>query len=189
MDAITENILDVTDKLLETSQQVVIKSNDKYNTSSTFLRILDAVALYIASNSTGQQKVFRKQNIALAIQNKSKSFTLVAKDESNLLDIQSVDGEVLNQTSAAKLFIPQSLLKKADRSQVYSYVYRSGLLFSQPFGNNTLHSIIISASVPGRKISNLVDPVVITFQNKNQFKPRKNQISTCQFWLPEEKGN
>ena len=189
MDAITENILDVTDKLLETSQQVVIKSDDKYNTSSTFLRILDAVGQYIASHSTGQQKVFRKQNIALAIQNKSKSFTLVAKDESNLLDIQSVDGDVVNQTSVAKLFIPQSLLKKANRTQVYSYVYRSGLLFSQPFENKTLQSIIISASIPERKISNLVDPVVITFQNKNQFKQRNNRVSTCQFWVPEEKGN
>ena len=181
--------MDVTDKLLETSQQVVVKSNDEYNTSSTFLRILDSVALYLMSHSTSQQKVFRKQNIALAIQNKSKSFTLVAKDESPLLDIQSVDGDVMNQTSVAKLFIPQSLLKKANRTQVYSYVYRSGLLFLQPFENKTLQSIIISASVPEKKISNLVDPVVVTFQNKNPLEPRKNLVSTCQFWVPEKKGN
>ena len=180
--------MDVADRFLLTDQEVLEETNEDNDTSSTFLRNLDVLALYIASQSTRQEKVFRKQNIALAIQNRSSSFTLIAEDKNNLLDIQSADGEITNQSSLAKVFVPQSLLIKAGSNQVYSFVFRSGLLFSEPRENETVQSIVMSASVPERKIYNLSDPVVITFEDQNANKTIKNKISTCQFWVPEKKG-
>ena len=70
------------------------KSNEENDTSSIFLKNLDELALYSASQSTAPQKVFRKQNIALAIRTKPSSFTFIAKDRNNLLDIHSADGEI-----------------------------------------------------------------------------------------------
>ena len=180
--------MDVADRFLLTDQEVLEETNEDNDTSSTFLRNLDVLAVYIASQSIRQEKVFRKQNIALAIQNRSSSFTLIAEDKNNLLDIQSADGEITNQSSLAKVFVPQSLLIKAGSNQVYSFVFRSGLLFSEPRENETVQSIVMSASVPERKIYNLSDPVVITFEDQNANKTIKNKISTCQFWVPEKKG-
>ena len=187
-DEIVDNILDVADKFLLADQEVLENSNEKNDTSSTFLRNLDKLAAYLASVSTVPLKVFRKQNIALAVQNKSNSFTFIAKDKKNLLDIQSVDGEITNQISLAKLFVPQSLLVKARSSQVYSFAFRSGLLFSASLKNETVQSIVMSASVPERKIYNLSDPVVVTFQDQNANETIRNKISTCQFWIPEKNG-
>ena len=89
------------------------------------------------------QQVFRKQNIALANQNKSNSFTFIAKDKNNLLDIKSVDGEITNQPSLRKVFVLQLLLIKAGSKQVYSFVFWLELLFSEPFENETVQSIVL----------------------------------------------
>ena len=187
-DAITDKILDVADKFLDTDQELWEKSNEENETSATFLGSLNAVAVYLTRLSTSRQKIFRKHNIALAIQNKSNSFTFIAKEENYLLDIQCVDGEITNKFSLAKFFVPQTLLIKAKSTHVYSFVYRSGLLFSRSFGNKTVQSLVMAASVPERKISNLQDPVVITFQDQGANKTKTNKINTCQFWVPEKNG-
>ena len=184
---IADNILDVADRFLLTDQEVLGKSDENNDTSATFLRNLDVLAVYLTNQPTNQT-VFRRQNIALAIRNKSNSFTFIAEDKNNLLDIQSADGEITSQSSLAKIFVPESLLIKAGSNQVYSFAFRSGLLFSEPLENETVQSIVMSASVPERKIYNLSDPVVITFQDQNANKTIKNKISTCQFWIPEKKG-
>ena len=179
--------MDVADRFLLTDQEVLGKSDENNDTSATFLRNLDVLAVYLTNQPTNQT-VFRRQNIALAIRNKSNSFTFIAEDKNNLLDIQSADGEITGQSSLAKIFVPESLLIKAGSNQVYSFAFRSGLLFSEPLENETVQSIVMSASVPERKIYNLSDPVVITFQDQNANKTIKNKISTCQFWIPEKKG-
>ena len=180
--------MDVANKFLDTDQEVLIQSNETVNITSTFLRSLDKMAVHITNLSARPQKIFRKKNLALTIRNRSNSFTLVAKDENNLLDIQSGDVETTNEFFVAKLFVPQSLLTTANSTQVYSYIYRSGLFFSQPFYNESIQSIILAASVPERKISNLKDPVIITFKDLNANKTRKTRTSTCHFWLPEKNG-
>ena len=83
----------MADKFLDTDQEVLEKSNKENKTSATLLGNLNEVAVYLTSQSTSTQSVFRKQNFALAIQNKSNSFTFIAKDENNLLDIRRVDGK------------------------------------------------------------------------------------------------
>ena len=173
----------MTDKYLVTDQKLLNKANEENNTSSNFLRSLDTIAIYIAKQ--GRQKVFKKRNMALAIQNRSSSFTFIAKDESRLLDIQTTDGEATNQPSLGRFFVPQSLLTIAKSNQVYSYIYRSDVLFSQ---NEPIQSIIMAVSVAERNISNLQDPVVIGFQDKTTNKTKNNKISTCQFWEPERNG-
>ena len=179
--------MDVADRFLLTDQEVLEKSDENNDTSATFLRNLDVLAVYLANQSTNQT-VFRRQNIALAIRNKSNSLTFIAENKNNLLDIQSADGEITSQSSSAKIFVPQRLLIKAGSNQVYSFAFRSGLLFSEPLENETVQSIVMSTSVPERKIYNLLDPVVITFQDQNANKTIKNKISTCQFWIPDKKG-
>ena len=180
--------MDVANKLLGTNQELLTKSNEKSNTSSTFLKSLDTIAVYVTRQSTKQQKVFKKENIALAIENNSNSFTFIAKEENNLLDIQSVDHQVESQASLAQLFVPQSLLARVNSTLVYSYIYRSALLFSQSLGNETIQSIIMAASVPEKKKSNLHDPVVITFQVENVKETSKNKFSVCQFWVKGQNG-
>ena len=174
----------MADKYLVTDQKLLNKTNEENNTSSRFLKSLDTIAVYITRQ--GRQKVFRKKNMALAVQNKSNSFTFIAKGESRLLDIQTADGEATDQIkSLGRFFVPQSLLTRTESTQVYSYIYRSGVLFSQ---NEPIQSIIMAVSVAERKISNLQDPVVISFQDQNADKTKNNKISTCQFWVPEKNG-
>ena len=175
----------MADKYLVTDQELLNKANEENNTSLKFLRSLDTIAVYVTRQSTRREKVFRKQNMALAIQNKSNSFTFIAKGESSLLDIETADGEVTNQISLGRFFVPQSLLERAESTQVYSYIYRSGELFSQ---KEPIQSIIMAVSVPERKISNLQDPVVISFQDQNANKTKNKKVSTCQFWVPEKNG-
>ena len=163
----------------------MIKTNKRNNTSSKFLRSLDTIAVHITRHSRRKKKIFRKQNMALAIQNESNSFTFIAKDNSSLLDTQTADGEAINQMSLGRFFVPKSLLTNADSTQMYSYIYRSGLLFSQ---NEPIQSIIMAVSVPERNISQLQDPVVISFQDQNKDKTKNIKISTCQFWMPEKNG-
>ena len=175
----------MANKYLVTDRELLNKTNEENNTSSKFLKSLDTVAVYVTKQSTKRQKVFRKQNMALAIQNKSTSFTFIAKAESSLLDIQTADGEATNQISSGRFFVPQSLLTRADSTQVYSYIYRSGVLFSQ---NEPIQSIVMAVSVPERNISNLQDPVVISFQDQNTNNAKNNKVSTCQFWELEKNG-
>ena len=148
-----------------------------------FLGNLNAVAVCLTHKSTSRSKAFRKQNIAFAIQNKSNSFTIITKDENDLMDIQCVDGEITNEFSLAKLFVPQSLLIKAKRPHTYPFLCRSGLLFSRPFGNETVQSLVMAASVPERKISNLQDPVVITFEDQSSNKTKRNKIKQSSGYL------
>ena len=169
-DAITENILNVADKYLLTDQELVEKTNEENNISSKFLRSLDTVAVYTTRQLTRRQRVFRKQNVALAIRNKSNSFTFFAKDESILLDIQTADGEAKNPISMGRLFVPQSLLTRSESTQVYSYIYGYSLLFPQAIENDLMQSITMAVSVPERKIPNFQDPVVISFQDQNTNK-------------------
>ena len=182
--------MDVASKLLGTYEDPLTKSNEKSNASSSFLRSLDIIAVNVAGQSTRQQKAFKKQNIALAIQNKSNSFTFIATEKNNLLGIQYVDHEVNqeNQVSLAQFFVPQSLLTRVNSTLVYSFIYRSALLFPQLFEKNAIRSIVMAVSVPEKKISKLRDPVVITFQDKNVNESMQNKFSTCQFWVPEENG-
>ena len=126
-DEIAENILDVADRFLLTDQEHLEKSNVANDTSATFLRNLDKLAIYLTSQSTVPEKVCGKQNIALTIQKKSNSFTLIVKDKNNKLDTESVDGEITDQLSLAKVFVSQSLLTKAGSNEVSSFVFRSGL--------------------------------------------------------------
>lgn len=181
--------MDVANTFLDTDQEVLTQSNETVNITSSFLRSLDAMAVHITNQSARPQKIFRKKNVALTIQNRSNSFTLVAKDENNLLDMQNVDVEITTESFVAKLFVPQSLFTRANNTQIYSYIYRSALFFSQPFYNESIQSIVLAASVPERKISNLKDPIIITFKDMNGNKTRKTRTSTCHFWLPEENGN
>ena len=57
-DEITDNILDAADRLLLTDREVLEKSNVDSDTSSTFLRNLDELAVYITSLPTTLQKKF-----------------------------------------------------------------------------------------------------------------------------------
>ena len=57
-DEITDNILDAPDRLLLTDREVLEKSNVDSDNSSTFLRNLDELAVYITSLSTTLQKKF-----------------------------------------------------------------------------------------------------------------------------------
>lgn len=108
-DAIRENILNVADKYLLTGQELVEKTNEENKISSKFLRSLDTVAVYTTRQLTRRQRVFRKQNVALAIRNKSNSFTFFAKDESILLNIQTADGEAKNPISMGRDFLCHNL--------------------------------------------------------------------------------
>ena len=108
-DAIRENILNVADKYLLTGHELVEKTNEENKISSKFLRSLDTVAVYTTRQLTRRQRVFRKQNVALAIRNKSNSFTFFAKDESILLDIQTADGEAKNPISMGRDFLCHNL--------------------------------------------------------------------------------
>ena len=189
MDTVTGNILDVANKFLVTSPELIIKTNKNSNTSSTFLRSLDTLATYATNQSTKRQKNFRKRNIALTIQNYiNNSFTFIAKNKSSFLDIQTTDGEATNQISLATFFVPQSLLTRVNSTQVYSYIYRSGLLFSQSIDNEPIQSIIMAVTIPERKISNLQEPVIISFQDQNANKAKSDKTSTCKFWMTNKNG-
>ena len=85
-------------------------------------------------------------------------------------------------------FVPQSLLIKAGSNQVYSFLFQSALLFSEPFENEAVQSIVMSASVPERKIYNLSDAVVTNVYDQSANKTNKNKISTCQFWVLKKNG-
>ena len=84
--------------------------------------------------------------------------------------------------------MPQSLLTRVNSTQVYSYIYRSGLLFSQSIDNEPIQSIIMAVSIPERKISNLQEPVIISFQDQNANKAKNDKTSTCQFWMTNKNG-
>ena len=63
------------------------------------------------------------------------------KDKNNLLDIESFDGEITDPLSLAKDFVSESLLIQAGSNEVYVFVFKSGLLFSEPLTNETVQSI------------------------------------------------
>ena len=55
----------MANKFLDTDQEVLEKSNEENKTSATLLGNLNVVAVYLTSQSTSRQKVFRKQNICI----------------------------------------------------------------------------------------------------------------------------
>ena len=187
-DVITENILNAVDGVLGANSSVVIQSNVKDGSSSTVLRSLDTLAVFITLQPQRTRRSFSRPNVALAIENKTNSFTFIARDQNQSLEVVTREGKLANQIALATLFVPESLLARANDVQVYSYVYRSGLLFLQDFDSQALQSIVMAASVPNRKITDLADPVVIALEKKNNIAANESQISTCQFWVPEQKG-
>ena len=187
-DVITENILNAVDGVLGANSSVVIQSNVKDGSSSTVLRSLDTLAVFITFQPQRTRRSFSRPNVALVIENKTNSFTFLARDQNQSLEVVTREGKLTNQIALATLFVPGSLLAGANGVQVYSYVYRSGLLFLQDFDSQALQSVVIAASVPNRKIANLADPVVITLEKENNTAVNESEISTCQFWVPEQKG-
>ena len=187
-DVITENILNAVDGVLGANSSVVIQSNVKDGSSSTVLRSLDTLAVFMTFQPQRTRRSFSLPNVALVIENKTNSFTFLARDQNQSLEVVTREGKLTNQIALATLFVPGSLLARANGVQVYSYVYRSGLLFLQDFDSQALQSVVIAASVPNRKIANLADPVVITLEKENNTAVNESEISTCQFWVPEQKG-
>lgn len=160
----------------------------KKKTSVSLLKNLDTVAVRLANQTRLIQKKFKRRNLALTIENRTNSFTFIAKDKGQVLEIETLDGEVTNPVSLAKLFVPQSLLLKANGAHIYSYAYRSGLLFLQDFESEAVQSIVMAATAPKQKLTNLADPVVIILKDQSVNELKVENKSTCQFWLPRKEG-
>ena len=148
--------MNAVDGVLGANSSVVIQSNVKDGSSSTVLRSLDTLAVFITLQPQRTRRSFSRPNVALAIENKTNSFTFIARDQNQSLEVVTREGKLANQIALATLFVPESLLARANDVQVYSYVYRSGLLFLQDFDSQALQSIVMAASVPNRKITALL---------------------------------
>ena len=160
----------------------------KRKTSVSLLKNLDTMAVRLANHPRLAQKKFKRRNLALTIENRTNSFTFIVKDKGQVLEIETADGETTSQVSLAKLFVPRSLLSRAHDIHIYSYAYRSGLLFLQDFESEAVQSIVMAATVPKQKLRNLTDPVVIILKDQSFNGLKVGNKSTCQFWLPRREG-
>ena len=160
----------------------------KRKTSVSLLKNLDTMAVRLTNYPRLTQKKFKRRNLALTIENRTNSFTFIVKDNGQVLEIKTLDGEITNEVALAKLFVPQSLLSKANGAHIYSYAYRSGLLFLQDFESEAVKSIVMAATVPKQKLKNLTDPVVIILKDHSFDELKVENKSTCQFWLPRREG-
>ncbi|XP_078088208.1 adhesion G-protein coupled receptor G2-like [Mustelus asterias] len=115
---------------------------------------------------------------------------------SNITNLQVTLGEGSPQENFAAIELPPSLLKdlspeeRNNASRIQFTFYEKQTLFQDPNLGNTffMNSYIIASSVASLNISDLEDPVQITFRNIQN--SQNNSYVECVFWdFKKNKGN
>ena len=170
---------------MNTEENIMIESNDKSDTSSNILIQLDKIAEKQTLQVTGDSVVISKKNVAFgAIKPFSdKPVTIFSSPhpQNTVVNISSstIDKSITD-TSTASIYLPQDVTQRANNDLIYTFAFKSGLLFltENSSVNTTLQSIVLSASV-GKNIANLSIPIELTF---TATKITEGYINVCKYW-------
>ncbi|XP_069746020.1 adhesion G-protein coupled receptor G2-like isoform X18 [Narcine bancroftii] len=155
--------------------------------STRLIKSVDAIGLKL--DFTTESINITSSSLALAV-SKFNSTAFGGSDFSisNITNLQVSLDERTSQGNFAAINLPSSLLNKLTpeerekASRIQFTFYERSIFFQDPSMENTsvLNSYIIASSVANLSITNLTDPVKLTFRN---LKPTKNTSDVqCVFW-------
>ena len=152
----------------------VLKQSEKQNQVATHvIKLLDK----IAENQNESQFQYENINLALVVTTLQKNTFRVHVSNKNFTLVVD-DGDKLIERSSASILLPKSITKIFNRNvKVYSYSFRNSKLFVSHDNKTTVRSNILSLTVVNQSLSNLPEPIELTFVPNDKLSD-----ASCGFW-------
>lgn len=182
------DIIDVADVLFDEDVELIITANVNNGTSTSILKSLEAFADIVGSivNGTNEQISISRKNIGVSVARlKKRNVTVVAGLSKNGTSFVAIGNkkQISMDNPIASIQIPEESFKNPE-DVVYSYHFQKDILFlsesAMKNSTKTVQSIILSATVGHSRITNLKNPIKMSFQKSKIL--RSEGIYSCQFW-------
>jgi len=179
---IADNVISTVDGVLNTETNILLDSDNELQTSSNILKQLDTLALNQPANS--EARTITKPNIGFGILKPDSDKAIVIKSPGNgspnFTMTQMTDSDAETSSSDASIVLSPEVVGKSLNKTIYSYLFRNPSLFLSRNGNISIQSAVISATVSDVTVTNLSDPVRLTFGSR---KPNvTGLVNTCKFF-------
>ena len=193
---ITENVMTTISNIIESDHDIITKSQESFESSTTILQSLDIIAERLGEISINQSVSITddKPNIAMAVQQ---------YNEIDAVDLYIVGVETSNDTLSvhfqrdsnntnivlASAKVPAQIFKS--NKIIYSFLFRNDILFQtgkkqQLSTRSIISSKILSVTVAKKKIVNLTSPVIFTFKKSEENLSTEEKYSVienvCAYW-------
>lgn len=180
--------------ILDIDVNEIIESQEEGGTSSELLDALEVLSEKAAESAVDGKPIrIEKRNIGISsrrIDNVDKDAWIFSKDTKSKLSVTISDSSSSSTEKDYVAFIklPRRILRSKD--PIVSFTYRNNALFlrseeasltsSGLKKKSRVSSVILSASIGNRTISNLKNPILLEFEKKDN----KTAIekASCVFW-------
>ena len=149
------------DNLLSLNTDLIIKANNKFDSSAVFLSQLEALAKQQTKNITVSGKNLGFSSYTTKT-NQSSLYIYSRLNESGVsVNILSDDLRNDSINYQAYIVLPSQLLTGQYKNQIYSYVFFKKTFFTKTEDN--LDSVILSATLNGENVTNSSYPISMMF--------------------------
>ena len=199
---VLKNILTVVDQLLGNSTRELLGlSQIRHASSSRYLAALDNFVRKVDSENQ-KNKTFNLINLTTELPNVAFSinrdlftydvFLIVIHKEGNVsvrIRTGSKLAEITSKTLAVITIPKETFIENPET--LYSFCFTKSTLFlseeqleningSKTIIDQVVDSVVFSASILGRRVENLSNPIVLVFKKSDQQK--EDEKFDCQFW-------
>ncbi|XP_047146300.1 adhesion G protein-coupled receptor L4 isoform X1 [Hydra vulgaris] len=185
------NVLGLVNVVLDLDQTLILKAQNKHNSSNKFLETIDIMAQTFTKSYQFQN--FSSTNIGMSNKHtNSETFytdiCIVAFESSNQKMVILIGNDsLLNEgNNDAIILIPKAAIPQ--QSLIYAFIYRNPYFFLNTDGSVSvsesksvevlISSAVVSVSILEQTIINLSEPISITFKKPGNQKGNFN----CYFW-------
>lgn len=182
-----ENILQAASNLLDANSTLLEEAETNSNSSTKIVKLLEKLADKIALTLHPSQRnhSVSTENIALLILPVTHNETFIEADTSGQNKTAIVRKTAHNQhTNLASIKIPVEAMEQAKGSYIFSYFFKKNKFFMTKAIPNLQYigvsenTVVLSASIGNRSVSNLTNPVVISFKKNDEMTGEEK----CKFW-------
>ncbi|XP_047142311.1 uncharacterized protein LOC105845287 isoform X1 [Hydra vulgaris] len=177
-EVVTNAILSTVDSLLSSNNALIVKANQKFDSSSAFLFQLDALAKQQVNNLTISKKSIGFSSYIIEENYNPIYIYSVNNKDSLQVNITSQNLTSILQNFTANIILPAQLFFGKNNSRVYSFAFLKNTFFTQG-----VDSVILSASINGLNVTYSKEPIPMTFSSNSN----NSGTRVCGFYKTQEK--
>lgn len=193
---VVETILETVNDILDVDIETILESQEQNETSTEILDTLEVLSEKIGENAeNGKPTEIKKSNIGISakrIENTDSDKWIFSRETNSKLSVAIGNASARSENYLAFIKLPRRALRA--KESIVSFTYRNDALFLRGDNSGTtsgskknksrVNSVILSARVGNRTISNLKNPVILEFEKK--YIKGDNSNPSCVFW---KRGN
>ncbi|XP_065060290.1 adhesion G-protein coupled receptor G4-like [Rhopilema esculentum] len=193
LDQIIEDVINVTNNLMDAQESIIVDSQQKHGTSEQLLNAVQKLADEIPLANKTKSFTASKKNIALGIvvvdTTLADGFSIqgyISTSGYNNVTLRQSSQPTYQSNSVANIFLPASLLRANSGSQtrVSSFLYDNFKLFVTSLNQSAtkvIDSKVMSTSIKGKSVQNLNESEEV----QSYFQPLNQSLTgsvSCVYW-------